>query len=551
VDATGRRTNATEIVKEEGGGWQTNTLSWAYDGLYRLTNEVCISTVSGASYTNAFQYDKAGNRWQQIRTRSGGTTTITNLHNANDQLLKEVTLVGGTPTVTNLYAHDANGSLVAKTNISSSSYTNLYGYDLKNKLSYVTSAGSGITNRFQYNDQGVRVRTIESGSTKYFLVDANNHTGYAQVLEERIGSTLTRSYVLGDDVLGQCGTDESSRRWLLYDGHGSTRQLADPSSGVTCRYSYEAYGQTLTTSTSGALQTDLLYCGEQFDSTLNMYNLRARYYSPSTGRFNARDSFMGHNEDPQSLHKYAYANLDPINGVDPSGQMTLLQTALVAGIIAGLITAVIVGIDSALAGKDTKNILFDAATGFLIGFSVGALLTLIGPAAFASIAPYVPYLLLLLGGWGAYDSFSEGLLAQGVFRIIVTILSVGLATPAARVKIQQFARYIWGKVFPAPNLTPSLIGNTNPRAGTDILKAVYNADTKQVRVQFPSTEGFHAEIVENAGWLNSRVVGGYLRYAGGKIVSSEWGPSASGTVPGTSELADEAAAAAQMIISAQ
>ena len=56
-------------------------------------------------------------------------------------------------------------------------------------------------------------------------MDANNHTGYAQVLEEleTVGGIGQKSYVIGDDVLGQCGTDISDPAYLLYDGHDSTR----------------------------------------------------------------------------------------------------------------------------------------------------------------------------------------------------------------------------------------------------------------------------------------------------------------------------------------
>jgi RHS repeat-associated protein len=83
-------------------------------------------------------------------------------------------------------------------------------------------------------------------------------------------------------------------------------------------------------------ETSLQYCGEQYDATLGMYNLRARYYNPANGRFNARDSFMGHNQDPQSLHRYAFAQTDPVNGVDPSGHelLTLLVVISVISILA-------------------------------------------------------------------------------------------------------------------------------------------------------------------------------------------------------------------------
>src|SRR5262249_7717217 len=58
---------------------------------------------------------------------------------------------------------------------------------------------------------------------------------------------------------------------------------------------------------------------------LQMYNLRARYYNPSSGRFNARDNFAGINFDPQSLHKYQYCNANPVDELDPSGNETLVE----------------------------------------------------------------------------------------------------------------------------------------------------------------------------------------------------------------------------------
>jgi RHS repeat-associated protein len=188
-----------------------------------------------------------------------------------------------------------------------------------------------------------------AGTTTYYLVDANNHTGYAQVLEElaAVGGTPNVSYVMGDDVMGQCGASTTDPRWLLHDGHGSTRLLADKNAAITSHYGYEAYGnvQGGSSTTADLAPTSRLYCGEQYDSALKMYNLRARYYDPSNARFNQMDSFAGNNEDPQSLHKYLYANCDPVNGVDPSGNFTaaeILATFAVIGILAAVVVGAIV-----------------------------------------------------------------------------------------------------------------------------------------------------------------------------------------------------------------
>jgi RHS repeat-associated protein len=65
-----------------------------------------------------------------------------------------------------------------------------------------------------------------------------------------------------------------------------------------------------------------LYRGEQYDSDLNLYYLRARYFNPLTGRFLSTDPFEGSVIDPVSLQKYLYASADPVNSMDPTGWQT-------------------------------------------------------------------------------------------------------------------------------------------------------------------------------------------------------------------------------------
>jgi RHS repeat-associated protein len=62
------------------------------------------------------------------------------------------------------------------------------------------------------------------------------------------------------------------------------------------------------------------YRGEQYDSDLGLYYMRARYYNPLTGRFLSRDPEHGIPTDPASLHKYLYAFGDPVNRIDPRGR---------------------------------------------------------------------------------------------------------------------------------------------------------------------------------------------------------------------------------------
>jgi RHS repeat-associated protein len=73
------------------------------------------------------------------------------------------------------------------------------------------------------------------------------------------------------------------------------------------------------------------YRGEQHDSHLGLYNLRARYYNPATGRFMSRDPQDGYLRDSRSLHRYLYAGGDPVNLLDPTGaRHTIIRHTLEA-----------------------------------------------------------------------------------------------------------------------------------------------------------------------------------------------------------------------------
>ena len=260
-------------------------------------------------------------------------------------MLSEVSSANGTT----VYTYDVNGSLTNKSNEGKFSYQ--YGYDLRNRLATASitrkegTADVTITSSYAYNADGIRTRALQTinGNTqnRYFLLD-DGHTGYTQVFEEtaELGGSIVRSYTIGDDVLSQTVAGVTSH--LLYDGHGSTRQVVDSDGGVTANYAYDAYGKMLGGNpgvTDGKQSiTDLLYAGEQFDPGLQMEYLRARYYDQDNGRFNRLDPFEGNGEDPLSLHKYVYTHCDPINGIDPSGEFTLLNLLCTVAIITTTVT---------------------------------------------------------------------------------------------------------------------------------------------------------------------------------------------------------------------
>ena len=72
-----------------------------------------------------------------------------------------------------------------------------------------------------------------------------------------------------------------------------------------------------------------MYVGEKYNANTGLYYLRARYMNPSTGSFTTMDSYQGSLYEPISLHKYAYANANPVSNIDPSGYFSIAECTVV------------------------------------------------------------------------------------------------------------------------------------------------------------------------------------------------------------------------------
>jgi RHS repeat-associated protein len=277
--------------------------------------------------------------------RAGVITTYT--YDANDRLLTEASSAG---TFTSTY--DANGNLKTRGN---GTNTDSYTYDAENRL--ISASVQNGTNpgpvSYTYDADGMRTSKTTGGVTTTFLTDKNAvFSGAttacgcksrakdltAQVVVEMTGVAVV-TYTYGNQLISQTRTGGGTHFYLT-DGHLSTRQLTSSAGLVSDTYTYDAFGVTL--ASTGTTQNVYLYTGEQFDANVGFYYLRARYYAQTQGRFVTTDPEEGNIFDPVSLHRYLYANADPVNNRDPSGRMTLLQIVNI-GLIIVIFTATLFG----------------------------------------------------------------------------------------------------------------------------------------------------------------------------------------------------------------
>ena len=321
LDNTGRRTQ----ISEDSG----RISSYSYDDGYRLATENITDPTNG-SHNSSYVYDKVGNRTQ--RTVNGIITDY--VYDQNDRLTSSTE-----GSIETSYSYDANGNLLTKNQGAS---TKTYSYDRENQLTDFTDGS--ISASYRYNTEGIRRSKTLNGELTDFIVDSN--LPYEQVIAEQASDhTILKEYVFGSDLLSQ--NQAGTSHFYHYNSLGTVTELSDSAGTLTDSYQYEAFGELL--GQTGTTDNQYLYTGEQFDAELDNYYLRARYYNPDVGRFTQMDTYQGRMSEPLTLHKYMYTHADPINNIDPSGNVTL------SGVMAGIRARAMLGPLAQNAGRSALN----------------------------------------------------------------------------------------------------------------------------------------------------------------------------------------------------
>ncbi len=205
-----------------------------------------------------------------------------------------------------------------------------------------TVDGLQTITEYTYDVNGNRISMSTNGQVTDFVNDTLSDL--TMVLVES-SSEKTVVYTYGNDIISmsvdaQDDMDTSYMRYYLTDGHGDVRQLADKWGIVTDEYTYDAYGMLLYH--EGDSDNHMLYAGQQYDDSTGLYNMRARYMDPSTGRFLSMDTYQGSIWEPTSLHKYTYTSGNPVMYQDVSGysEATISNSGAAMAINAIITTAV-------------------------------------------------------------------------------------------------------------------------------------------------------------------------------------------------------------------
>mgnify|MGYP002529023676 FL=1 len=377
-----------------------STTTYAYDSLNQLVWE----------YNTA-----AGKAWNYAYDLGGYILSKTEYDYADGQTSNPVTVsytYGDAAWRDLLTAY--NGEAITYDGIGNPTSYRGWGMSWQGGRQLASMQKDGTTLSFSYNDAGVRTEKTVNGSTRRYIWNSSQ-------LMADVGASdaFYFHYSSGGELIGYTykTADAETECILVKNQQGDVERVISADGTVLASYTYDAWGNVLTSEGSLATANPIRYRGYYFDTETSLYYLQSRYYDPATGRFINADAQVVA-ESSVGCNSFTYSLNSPVSMADDEGDLPFFVATAIAGAIIGAI------VGGAVAAANGKNVW----AGIGIGAAAGALIgTGAGMAAGAALAGSIT---ATTGGVASGGSALVAAVGTGGFSAGATYIANNLAQAA-------------------------------------------------------------------------------------------------------------------------
>lgn len=267
-------------------------------------------------YWTSWTFTNSGDRATETQHKAGSVTADTTRSYtypitagaARPHAVLGITATGGA-SGTDAYQYDEAGNLTTKTPAAGA----VRGLIWNDEGSLASSTVSGATTKFVYDAQGTRMLKREPSATTLYL------PGGQELVLTKSTNTLDGTRYYGVPGGSAIRTSSDARvRLLVADPHGTNALSISATTLAVNRRKTLPYGAPRGTAPA-FWPGQKGFVGGDTDATTGYTHIGARDYDPATGRFISVDPLLDLT-DPQSLSGYGYSDNSPVTLSDPSGQ---------------------------------------------------------------------------------------------------------------------------------------------------------------------------------------------------------------------------------------
>lgn len=358
-DRMGRIITAERKGSEEA---YSRSAAYGYDSLGRL-----LSCTEGAD-SETYSYDALGNR--TLRKTGAGQTVYR--YDAMNRLIS-LTETGTAYS----YGYDRRGNLTEERR--NDSLIRQYVYDAAGRMVQGKNLETGEESSYVYNALGRRVKYTEKrdGGLKETEYTADDVSGvWNDLMQYGTGGTVTRNvYGRGYEILSRrTDINPEGKTYYHADLYGSPLMAADAEGNFKWYAERGIWGNLKERKGAGedAWGDSLRFTTYPYDPVTGKHFAYARMYDGMQGRMHGTDPVK------RGLNGYAYCDNDPVNRVDPDGEIANLAVGMIGGgIFGGAAGFISSAISQSMKGEkfSFKKALGAAAEGAVIGGAKGAMIS--------------------------------------------------------------------------------------------------------------------------------------------------------------------------------